>query len=128
MKTFSIDISIKGKVTVPETIIRDLRIQATDGPENGGDRFLHELSKQTQGDDDAFVQAALRNALRNIVRNGVINDIGGMGVGVKAAPATVTVSVPERIVTKVKAREQVAVERLDVRSYGEEGSLEQADA
>lgn len=116
MKTFTIDIKIEGKVTVPDSILRDLRVQAVDGPEHGGDHFLHELSKQTEGNDDLFLQAALRNALRNIVRNGIVTDIGGMGVGVKCAPAVVGVSVPERIVTKVQAREQVGVDRIDVQA------------
>lgn len=112
MKTFAIAINITGKVTVPDTVLRELRIAASDGPEQGGDPFLHELSKRTEKDDDAFVQGALKNALRNIARNGIVNDIGGMGVGIKAAPALVSVSVPEHIVTAVKAREQVPVADL----------------
>lgn len=135
MKTFSITIGVQGKITVPDSVIRELRITAAQAPgEEGGDAFLHALHLRTVGNDDEFVQAALKNALRNIVRNGIINDIGNMGVGVKAAPAIVTVSVPENIVTKVKAREQVSVERIDVNprapvvSHGEPDSLEQADA
>lgn len=115
MKTFTITIAIEGKVTVPDALVRDLRIQAGDEPgEQGGDKFLYELNKQTEGNDDLFVQAALRNALRNIARNAIITDISAMGVGVKAAPANVTVSVPERVITAVKAREQVNVDRINV--------------
>ncbi|CAI3971356.1 hypothetical protein VAC51_00027 [Variovorax phage VAC_51] len=132
MKTFSITIGVQGKITVPDSVIRELRITASEDPANGGDKFLFDLNARTQGNDDEFVQAALKNALRNIVRNGILNDIGGMGVGVKAAPAIVTVSVPENIVTKVKAREQVSIERIDVKpriqSHGEPDSIEQADA
>lgn len=115
MKTFAITIGVQGKITVPDSVIRELRITANEAPSDGGDQFLFDLNARTQGNDDEFVQAALKNALRNIVRNGILSDIAGMGVGVKAAPAIVTVSVPENIVTKVKAREQVSVERIDVR-------------
>lgn len=134
MKTFSITIGVQGKITVPDSVIRELRIAASEAPSDGGDRFLFDLNARTVGNDDEFVQAALKNALRNIVRNGILNDIAGMGVGVKAAPAIVTVSVPENIITKVKAREQVSVERIDVKpraaveSHGEPDSIEQADA
>lgn len=116
MKTFAITIGVQGKITVPDSVIRDLRIEASQAPNaEGGDKFLFDLNARTQGNDDEFVQAALKNALRNIIRNGVINDIGGMGVGVKAAPAIITVSVPENVITKVKAREQISVDRIDVK-------------
>lgn len=116
MKTFHIEIKIGGKVTVPDTILRDLRMAASDDPSSeGGDKFLNMIHKQHYEDDDAFLRAALSNALRNIARNGIIQDIGGMGVGVKCAPAQVTVSVPERVVTRIQSKEQVAVERIDVR-------------
>ncbi|APU03157.1 hypothetical protein HOR51_gp16 [Ralstonia phage phiAp1] len=108
MKTFSIDISLTGKVTIPDSTLRDLRIEAAQAPgEEGGDRYLHELHNRFPEDDDQFLQHALKNALRNIVRNGVVTDIGGMGVGVRAAPAVVNVSVPERVVTQVKERKQL---------------------
>ena len=113
MKTFAITLSLTGKITVPERVIRDLRIAATDSPAEGGDRFLHELGK-AQPDDDLFIQAALKNALRNIARNGITQDIAAMGVGIKAAPAVVTVSVPEHIVTQIKALEQVPVSDITV--------------
>ena len=135
MKTFSITIGVQGKITVPDSVVRDLRIEAAQEPgDAGGDAFLHALHLRTEGNDDEFVQAALKNALRNIVRNGIINDIGNMGVGVKAAPAIVTVSVPENVITKVRAREQISVERIDVKpraaieSHGDPDSIEQADA
>ena len=115
MKTFSITIGVQGKITVPDSVIRELRITASEDVSEGGDKFLFDLNARTQGNDDEFVQAALKNALRNIVRNGILNDIAGMGVGVKAAPAIVSVSVPENVITKVKAREQVSVERIDVK-------------
>lgn len=115
MKTFSFTIGVQGKITVPDSVIRELRITAGDNVSEGGDKFLFDLNARTQGNDDEFVQAALKNALRNIVRNGILQDIAGMGVGVKAAPAIITVSVPENIVTKVKAREQISVERIDVK-------------
>lgn len=115
MKTFHIEIKIGGKVTVPDTVLRDLRMAAADDPyTEGGDKFLNMIHKQHYEDDDAFLRAALSNALRNIARNGIIEDIGGMGVGVKCAPAQVTVSVPERVVTRIQSKEQIGVERIDV--------------
>ena len=115
IKTFHVTIEVTGKITVPDTTLRELRITAGDTPgEQGGDKRLHDLNKQFPDDDDAFLQAALASGLRNVVRNGLITDIGNMGVGCRAAPPVVTVSIPERVVTAVKAREQIAVDRLSV--------------
>lgn len=110
MKTLAISIKIEGKVTVPDLVIAAVRAEAQ--LEVGSDVFLSRINAEFPTDDEAFIQAALRNALRNIARNGIIKDIGGMGVGVKCAPAEVTVSVPERVVTMVKGREQVHVDSL----------------
>lgn len=116
MKTFAIGIVLNGKITIPENVLKDLRNMAAEEPVDGGPDYLNRLHKETYEDDDAFLQGALKHALRNIVRAGVVSDLGGLGdgVGYKVAPAEVTVSVPERVVTKVKAREAISVDRLDV--------------
>jgi len=104
MHTFKTSILIEAKITVPDTTLADLRRMATDDPKTeGGDPYLHELQERYPNDDDTFLNLALKNALRNIARNGIVTDIGSMGVGVRAAPAQVEVSVPERIVTKIAA-------------------------
>jgi len=109
MRTFKIAIAIDGKITLPDTILKDLRLLAAEEPADGGPDYLHRLHKEFYEDDDAFLQKALKHALRNIVRAGVVNDLGGLGegVGVRCAPATVEVSVPEKVITKVKARTQL---------------------
>lgn len=115
MKTFSISITITGKVTVPDDTLRDLRIAANDEPgDQGGDPRLHALHLAYPTDDDSFLRGALTNGLRNVARNGIVTDISNMGVGARCAPPVVTVSVPEYVVTKVKAREQIGVDRISV--------------
>jgi hypothetical protein len=128
MRTFKIDIAISGKITLPDSLLKDLRTLAAEEPEDGGPDYLNRLHKEFYEDDDAFLQKALKHALRNIVRAGVVNDLGGLGegVGVRCAPATVEVSVPERVVTKVKARTQLAYGG-EFPVHGEAGALEQAD-
>ena len=114
MKTFSINVQITGKVTVPDSLLRELRIAANEEPTDGGSRFLYDLNKATRGDDDEFLRRALSNSLRSLTRHGIIEDIGGLGVGCRCAPPLVQVSVPEHVVTKVKSREQVSVDRINV--------------
>lgn len=115
MKTFSISITITGKVTVPDDTLRDLRIAAGDEPgDQGGDPRLHALHLAYPTDDDNFLRGALTNGLRNVARNGIVTDISNMGVGARCAPPVVVVSVPEHVITKVKAREQIAVDRINV--------------
>ena len=70
MKTFSINVQITGKVTVPDSLLRELRIAANEEPTDGGSRFLYDLNKATQGDDEdaapgrQFDRAVHRVALR----------------------------------------------------------------
>lgn len=132
MRTFEFTIEVAGKVTIPDTVLSDLRNMAAEEPVDGGPVFLHNLHKATYESDDDFLQGALKNALRSIVRNGLVNDIGGLGAGVgyRVAPALVTVSVPERVVTKVKDRLQLVyggTYKDGIKSHGVEGALEQAD-
>lgn len=128
MRTFKFNIAVEGRITIPDAVLKDIRNLAAEAPVDGGDTFLNKLHLDNYENDDAFLQGALKNALRSIVRNGLVGDIGslGDGVGYRVAPATVEVSVPENVITKVKAREQVPYGG-ELASFGQEGSLEQAD-
>lgn len=115
MKTLAIAIALNGKITVPDSVIKDLRFEASAAAANpeltdGHDKYAAEMHVKFPDDDEAFVQALLKNALRSIIRNGFVEDVRGMGCGIKLAPAEVEVSMPERIITKVKGREQINAE------------------
>lgn len=99
MRTYKFEIVAAGSITLPDKVRDALREMASESPEDGGDPYLHNLHKEFYTDDDAFLQAALKNALRGMVRSGLLADIGtlGAGVGCRIAPATVVVGVPERV-------------------------------
>ena len=124
MRTFSIGITVTGKITIPDAVLVKLREQASETPEEGGATHLNKLHKEFYEDDDKFLQAALKNALRSIMRAGLVSDIHSLGVGVgcRIAPATVDVSVPERVVTMVKSRQQIPA--VGIAAVGEDGTIE----
>lgn len=129
MRTFKFSAHVEGKITIPDTVLKDIRNMAAEEPVDGGPTHLNRLHKEHYENDDAFLQAALKNALRSIVRAGLLADLGnlGDGVGFRVAPPTVEVSVPETVVTKVKARSQLTYGG-EFPQHGEPDALEQADA
>jgi hypothetical protein len=119
MKTFTIKATIEGKLTVPESLVQSLRHEAVTSAHESPQPQLSRIHLEHPTDDDAFVQAALKNALRQIVRHGIIADIGGLGVGVRIAPPQVSVSVPERVITAIKSKEQIGVDRISVQQIND---------
>lgn len=118
MKTLSISIALSGKITVPDDIVKQLRTDAQSAAANSdiskefADQYAIDMNAKYPEDDEAFVQALLKNALRSIIRTGFAEDVNRMGCGIKLAPAQVEVSMPERIVTMVKGREQIAADNV----------------
>lgn len=107
MQTLKIKIALDGTITVPASVLKQLRDEATvaaANPEfaNAAEKYQAELHTQYPNDDD-FVSALLKNALRNLMRTGFAADVAGMGCGLKLAPPTVDVSIPPRIVTQIAA-------------------------
>jgi len=134
MKTFHFTMALDGRITIPDAVLKDLRSMAAEEPADGGEQYLNKLHKEHYTNDDEFLRLALKHALRNVVRVGFVSDVQsfGTGVGLRLAPADVTVDVPDRVVTKVKGREQLEAVAIkpnpEYPVHGDEGALEQADA
>ena len=115
MRTFQFQILGTGRVTIPDSFLSELRDEARIEPGDlGGDKFLHRLHNEfPEGvKDDEFLAAALKNMLRNVFRAGFGTDLSkmGEGVGMRLAPATVQVVIPERVQRQIEVQ-QVGVMR-----------------
>lgn len=110
MRTFQFQILGTGRVTIPDSFLSELRGEARIEPGDlGGDKFLHRLHNEfPEGEkDDEFLAAALKNMLRNVFRAGFGTDLSkmGEGVGMRLAPATVQVVIPERVQRQIEVQQ-----------------------
>lgn len=105
MKTFKFDIQAAGTITVPDSLVTQLRNEARLGPEMGGDEYAHRMHNLHPDNDDEFIAALLKNTLRSTFRNGFGRDITDlMGCGLRMAPAQVQLAIPERVTERLAAK------------------------
>ncbi len=89
MKTFKLECAVDMTVTVPDTWIKQLRIDAQS--EAIATPFLIATDGAYPNDDEEFAKAILKNGIRHDIRASLSKLMAESGLGVRLAPASVKV-------------------------------------
>lgn len=102
MRTFKGQFSMDLKVVVPDEFLATLRHQAQVSDEDATDDqpaatpFLKQVQAQHPTNDDAFLEAVLRNGIRHMVRDNLLGQLQYAGLGGTISPAKISFTAAPR--------------------------------